>query len=45
MKLIDNAMVQKFHFLGNYQQILDGADQGLKTLEVWPQGLSHFSKE
>jgi mannose-6-phosphate isomerase-like protein (cupin superfamily) len=35
MKLIDNAEVQKFHFLGNYQQTLAGADQGLKTFEVW----------
>ena len=35
MKLIDNAEVQKFHFLGNFQQTLAGADQGLETLEVW----------
>ncbi len=35
MELIDNAEVQKFSFLGNFQQTLAGADQGLKTLEVW----------
>jgi mannose-6-phosphate isomerase-like protein (cupin superfamily) len=36
MKLIDNAEVRKFYFLqGNFQQTLAGADQGLKTLEVW----------
>jgi mannose-6-phosphate isomerase-like protein (cupin superfamily) len=35
MELIDNAKVQKFHFQGNFQQTLAGADQGLKTLEVW----------
>ncbi len=35
MELIDNAEVPKFHFLGNFQQTLAGADQGLKTLEVW----------
>ncbi len=40
MKLIDNAEVQKFHFLGNYQQTLAGADQGLKTFEVWRVSLA-----
>jgi mannose-6-phosphate isomerase-like protein (cupin superfamily) len=35
MELIDNAEVGKFHFMGNIQQTLAGADQGLKTLEVW----------
>ncbi len=35
MELIDNAEVPKFHCLGNFQQTLAGADQGLKTLEVW----------
>jgi len=40
MELIDNAKVQKFHFLGNYQQTLAGADQGLKTFEVWRVSLA-----
>ena len=35
MKLIDNAEVQEFHFLGNFQQTLAGPDQGLKTFQVW----------
>jgi mannose-6-phosphate isomerase-like protein (cupin superfamily) len=35
MELIDHAEVQKFHFQGNFQQTLAGADQGLKTFEVW----------
>lgn len=35
MELIDNATVHKFHFKGNFQQTLAGADQGLKTFEVW----------
>lgn len=40
MELINNAQVQKFQFLGNYQQTLAGADQGLKTLEVWRLSLA-----
>jgi mannose-6-phosphate isomerase-like protein (cupin superfamily) len=35
MELIDNATVHKFHFEGNCQQTLAGADLGLKTFEVW----------
>jgi mannose-6-phosphate isomerase-like protein (cupin superfamily) len=35
MELINNAEVKKFYFLGNFQQTLAGADQGLKTFEVW----------
>ncbi len=35
MELIDNGKVHKFYFEGNIQQTLAGADQGLKTLEVW----------
>ena len=40
MKLINNTDVQKFYFQGNFQQTLAGADQGLKTLEVWRLSLS-----
>jgi mannose-6-phosphate isomerase-like protein (cupin superfamily) len=40
MELIDNAQVQKFHFQGNVQQTLAGADQGLKTFEVWRLSLA-----
>ena len=40
MESINNAEVQKFYFHGNYQQTLAGADQGLKTLEVWRLSLS-----
>ncbi len=40
MELIDNAEVQKFYLDGNYQQTLAGADQGLKTLEVWRVSLA-----
>lgn len=40
MKLIDNAEVQKFYFQGNFQQTLAGADQGLKTMEVWRLSLA-----
>ncbi len=40
MELIDNAEVRKFHFEGNYQQTLAGADQGLKTMEVWRLSLA-----
>ena len=40
MELIDNAKVHKFYFQGNYQQTLAGADQGLKTLEVWRLSLA-----
>ena len=35
MELIDNAEVRKFHFQGNFQQTLAGANQGLKNLEMW----------
>ena len=35
MELIDNAEVSKFHFQGNYLQTLAGAEQGLKTFEVF----------
>jgi mannose-6-phosphate isomerase-like protein (cupin superfamily) len=35
MELIENATVHEFHFKGNFQQTLAGADQGLKTFEVW----------
>ena len=44
MKLIDNTEVQKFNFLGNYQQTLAGADQGLKTFEVWRVNLAPGSE-
>lgn len=40
MELIDNAQVRKFHFQGNVQQTLAGADQGLKTFEVWRLSLA-----
>jgi mannose-6-phosphate isomerase-like protein (cupin superfamily) len=40
MELIDNAEVRKFYFSGNFQQTLAGADQGLKTLEVWRVSLA-----
>ncbi len=40
MDLIDNTEVRKFYFQGNYQQTLAGADQGLRTLEVWRLGLA-----
>lgn len=40
MELINNAEVEKFHFQGNFQQTLAGADQGLKTFEVWRVSLS-----
>jgi mannose-6-phosphate isomerase-like protein (cupin superfamily) len=40
MELIDNAAVRKFHFQGNFQQTLAGADQGLKTFEVWRLSLA-----
>ena len=40
MKLIDNAEVQEFHFLGNFQQTLAGAEQGLKTFQVWRVSLA-----
>jgi mannose-6-phosphate isomerase-like protein (cupin superfamily) len=33
--LIDNMEVEKFYFQENFQQTLAGADQGLKTFEVW----------
>ncbi len=39
MELIDNTKVQKFSFEGNFQQTLAGADQGLKTFEVWRVGI------
>ncbi len=35
MNLIDNSTVHKFYFAGNFQQTLAGADQDLKTFEVW----------
>ena len=35
MELIDNATAHKFYFKENFQQTLAGADQGLKTFEVW----------
>ncbi len=40
MELIDNAQVERFNFLGNYQQTLAGADQGLKSFEVWRVSLA-----
>ena len=40
MELIDNAEVHKFYFQGNFQQTLAGADQGLKTFEVWRLSLA-----
>jgi mannose-6-phosphate isomerase-like protein (cupin superfamily) len=40
MELIDNAKVEKFHFHENFQQTLAGADQGLKTFEVWRVSLT-----
>ncbi len=40
MELIENATVHKFHFEGNFQQTLAGADQGLKTFEVWRLGVA-----
>jgi mannose-6-phosphate isomerase-like protein (cupin superfamily) len=40
MELIDNAEVKKFHFQGNFQQTLAGADQGLKTFEIWRLSLA-----
>jgi mannose-6-phosphate isomerase-like protein (cupin superfamily) len=40
MELIDNAEARKFYFQGNFQQTLAGADQGLKTLEVWRLNLA-----
>ena len=40
MELIDNAETQKFYFQGNFQQTLAGADQGLKTFEVWRLSLA-----
>jgi len=40
MELIDNAEVPKFRFEGNVQQTLAGADQGLKTFEVWRLSLT-----
>jgi mannose-6-phosphate isomerase-like protein (cupin superfamily) len=40
MELIDNVKVPKFHFQGNFQQTLAGADQGLKTYEVWRLGVA-----
>jgi mannose-6-phosphate isomerase-like protein (cupin superfamily) len=44
MVLIDNAEVSKFYFQGNFQQTLAGADQGLKTLEVWRVSLASGSE-
>lgn len=38
--MIDNAKVPKFHFQRNFQQTLAGADQGLKTFEVWRLSLA-----
>ena len=38
--MIDNAETQKFYFQGNFQQTLAGADQGLKTFEVWRLSLA-----
>jgi mannose-6-phosphate isomerase-like protein (cupin superfamily) len=40
MKLINNAEVEKFHVQENFQQTLAGADQGLKTFEVWRVSLT-----
>jgi quercetin dioxygenase-like cupin family protein len=40
MDLINNAEVEKFHFQGNFQQTLAGANQGLKTFEVWRVSLA-----
>ena len=40
MELINNAEVEKFHFHENFQQTLAGADQGLKTFEVWRVSLT-----
>ena len=40
MELIDNNEVRKFYFERNFQQTLAGADQGLKTLEVWRLSLA-----
>lgn len=40
MELIDNDEVRKFYIQGNFQQTLAGADQGLKTLEVWRLSLA-----
>jgi mannose-6-phosphate isomerase-like protein (cupin superfamily) len=40
MELIDNAEVKKFYFQGNFQQTLVGANQGLKTFEVWRLSLA-----
>jgi hypothetical protein len=40
LELIANAEVRKFHFQGNFQQTVAGADQGLKTFEVWRLNLA-----
>ena len=40
MELIDNTKVHKFYFQGNFQQTLAGADEGLKTFEVWRLSLA-----
>ncbi len=40
MELIDNAQVHKFYIQSSFQQTLAGADQGLKTFEVWRLSLT-----